>query len=119
MPADQLLDLCHGCHRDLRTEETEVAKLQDDRSAAQQKAGLAEGVLQEMRTRFQQQAEELRSLRTINTEGKTHIGLLEQDLTACRDKIAELERELNRWKRLPVREKAATTPRKRTRKATV
>ncbi len=94
---------------------TEVAQLQADLGGARQKIGVAEGMLQEMRTRYQQQAEEMQSLRTIAAESETRKSLLERDLTACREKIAELDKELQQ-RPAPAPEKSATKPRTRTRK---
>lgn len=95
---------------------TEVAQLQADLGGARQKIGVAEGMLQEIRTQCQQQTEELQSLRTIVAEGETRKSLLERELTACQEKIVLLEEELQQWRPAPPPEKAAIKPRKRTRK---
>ena len=57
-----------------------MARLHADVGDARQKLGVAEGMLQEMRTRCQHQAEELQSLRTSLSEGEIRKSLLERDL---------------------------------------
>lgn len=93
----------------------ELARLQADVGDARQKLGVAEGMLQEMRTRCQHQAEELQSLRTSLSEGEIRKSLLERDLTVCRESLARLEDELQR-RIAAAPESEATKPRKRSRK---
>jgi len=72
----------------------EIAQLQHELGEALQNAGIAEGTLREMRTSFQQQAEQLRSLQTENAERDTRYALLQRDMDACEGKKTVLENEL-------------------------
>lgn len=95
---------------------TEVAQLQADLGDAHQKSGVAEGMLHELRTRCQQQTDELQFLRTIVAEGEAQKGLLEHELAACRESVARLESELQEGQTAPVPEGKAVKPRKRSRR---
>lgn len=95
---------------------TDVAQLQHDLTAGQRQAGLTEGMLQEMRTRCQQQHDELLSLRTLVTEGKTRQGFLENELNVCRKNLAKLAKAADQKKRAVTPKDAVETVRKRSRK---
>jgi chromosome segregation ATPase len=88
---------------------SEVAQLQADLDSAHQKSGMAEGMLLELRTRYQQQTEESKLLRTTVAEHETEKGLLKYELAACRENVAKLERQLQEWM-------AAATPERQVRK---
>jgi len=96
-----------------------VAQLQADLCDARQKVGVGEGMLQEMRTQSQQQADELQSLRALIVERETQNSFLECDLTARRERIAELEGELLHWRSAPEPQKAASKQRKRSSKPVI
>lgn len=70
---------------------TEVAQLQAALGDAQQKSGVAEGMLRELRMQCQQQTDELKLLRTTFAEGEARKGLLEHELAACRENVSRLE----------------------------
>lgn len=73
---------------------TELAQLQAALGDAQQKAGVADGMLRELRTQCQQQTDELKFLRTTVAEGEARKRLLEHELAACRESVSRLERKL-------------------------
>lgn len=93
-----------------------VTRLQADLGDARQKIGVGEGILQETRTQYQQQAEELQALRGIIVESEARNSFLECDITARRERIVELEGELQQWRSVPATEKAVSKQRKRTSK---
>jgi chromosome segregation ATPase len=95
---------------------TEVAQLQTDLGDAHQKSGVAEGMLQELRTRCQLQIEELQSLRITVAEGEARKALLEHELASCRKNVARLESELQEWLTAAAPEGVAVKPRKNSRK---
>lgn len=72
---------------------TEVAQLQVDLGNARQETGMTQGMLQEMGVRCEHQIVELQSLRISIVETESKKTLLEQDLSACRGKVAELLKE--------------------------
>lgn len=92
---------------------SEMAQLQGDLGATRQNVGVAEGMLYEIRTRCQQQAEELQSLRAIVAGGEASISLLERDLTACRDQVAEVEKERQQRRSAEASDVAPVKPRKK------
>ena len=94
----------------------EVAQLQADLGAAHQKSGVAEGMLHELRTRCQQQTDELNLLRTTVAEGETQKGLLEHELAACRENVARLESQLQERLIAAAPEGETVKPRKRSRR---
>ncbi|TXT27864.1 MAG: exopolysaccharide biosynthesis protein [Rhodocyclaceae bacterium] len=105
----------------LRESQMEVAErhrnqidlLQKELGAARQNAGVAEGTLQEMRAIYQQQTEQLQSLRTALSEGEAQRTVLEHDLMASREKVAILEKELQQLGSVPkVLAETAKPPRK-------
>lgn len=108
--ARQNLQDTEGRHR------AEMAQLQADLGTARQNVGVAEGMLHEMRTRCQQQVEELQSQRASIAEGETRKSLQERDLTACRGRLAEVEKELQQLRPAPASEHVPAKPRKKTRR---
>ncbi|MCK6407416.1 MAG: DNA-binding protein [Rhodocyclaceae bacterium] len=94
----------------------EFAQLQGELGGALQKAGMLEGMLQELRTRCLQQSDELQFLRTRVVEAEARKGLAEQDLTACRELVVRLEEKLQQNPKANAPDNEATIPRKRTRK---
>lgn len=96
---------------------TELAQLLAALGDARQNVGVAEGMLNEMRSQRQQQTEELQSLRATVAEGETRKIMLERDLTATRDNLAKVEKELQQWRTAPSFEHPPAKPRKSTRSA--
>lgn len=94
----------------------EVAQLQADLGDAHQKSGMAEGMLHKLRTRSQQQTDELKLLRTTVAEGETQKGLLEHELEACRENVAKLESQLQERLIAAAPEGETVKPRKRSRR---
>lgn len=92
----------------------QIAELQAELGGALQKSGVLDGMLQEIRTRCKQQSDELRFLRTTVSEAESRKGLLEQELTACRDLVVRLEGELQQRPNA-----SAPNTRKRSRKENV
>ena len=72
----------------------EIARMQNDLAEARQSVGVAEGMLREMRTMNQQQAEQLQSLRTGAAESDTQNALLQHEVETCRSKVVILEKKL-------------------------
>lgn len=94
---------------------SEVGLLQKELAVARQIAGVAEGALQEMRTIYQQQAEQLESLQTAMLQGETQKTLLERDLKICRKKVISLEQEPRQLSPTPAGNESAK-PRRKSRK---
>lgn len=92
-----------------------VAQLQAELGDVYQKSGVAEGMLQELRVRCQQETEELQFLRTAVAEGEARKGLLENDLATCRGSAARLESELQKWISAGASKSEVVKPRKRSR----
>jgi len=88
----------------------EIADLQKELGVARQSVGVAEGTLQEMRARYQQQTDQLQSMQTVMSERDTQNALLQRDLITCRETRTTLEHELQQLSA------KAVTPRKRSRK---
>jgi len=88
----------------------EIANLQKELGVARQSLGVAEGTLQEMRARHQQQTDQLQSLQTALSERDTQNAVLHHDLNACRETRTTLELELQELSA------KAVTSRKRSRK---
>jgi chromosome segregation ATPase len=95
---------------------TEMAQILVDLGAARQNVGVAEGMLHEMRSQCQHQADELQLLRATVAEGETRKSMLERDLTASWDNLAKVEKELQQWKPAPTSEHAPAKSRKSTRR---
>lgn len=96
---------------------TQVDLLQSELGAARQNAGVAEGTLHEMRAIYQQQTEQLQSLRATLLEGETRKTALERDLVASQAKVAVLEAELKQLRSAPKVEAETVKPRRKSRKA--
>lgn len=96
---------------------SQVELLQSELGAARQNAGVAEGTLHEMRAIYQQQTEQLQSLRTALSEGETRKIALEHDLMASQEKVAVLETELQQLGSVPKVEAETVKPRRKSRKA--
>lgn len=96
---------------------SQVELLQNELGAARQNAGVAEGTLHEMRAIYQQQTEQLQSLRAALSEGETQRTVLERDLVASQEKVAVLERELQQSGSAPKVEAETAKPRRKSRKA--
>lgn len=95
---------------------TQVAQLQADLGDAHQKAGVAEGMLHELRTRCQQQTDELQFLHTTAAESDARKGLLEHELAACLENVARLESELRQRLIAAAPERVAVNPQKKSRR---
>lgn len=98
---------------------TEVARLLVDLGEAQQKCGLAEGMLQELRTLCQQQTDDLILLRTAIAESDARKGMLELELAACREDVSRLESQLQEMLTAVASDGGVVKPRKRSRSAAV
>lgn len=96
---------------------TQVDLLQNELGAARQNAGVAEGTLHEMRAIYQQQTEQLQSLRAALYEGETQRVELERELTTSQEKVAVLERELQQRGSAVKVEIETAKPRRKSRKA--
>ena len=106
------------CHQDAEERHrTEVARIQTDLGEANQKWGVAEGMLHELRTLCQQQAVDLILLRTTVAEGDARKSLLERELAACRENVARLDSFLREAQTGGAPEGDSAKPRKRSRKA--
>ena len=96
---------------------SEIAEVQRQLGEARQNAGVAEGSLHEMRATFQQQANQLQSLRTSTAERDTQYALLNREMETCRAKEMLLEQELALLRPKQIANTATTAPKpKRTRK---
>jgi chromosome segregation ATPase len=94
----------------------EVAQLQADLGAANQKSGVAEGMLHELRKRCKQLTDELQFLRTTVSEGEARKGFLEHELAACRQTVARFESQLQERLKAAAPEGETVKPRKRSRR---
>lgn len=92
---------------------TELGDVQHALGEERQQAGVAEGTLQEMRSRFQQQAENLQSLQTANAEGDIKYALLQRDLEICLGKRIALEQKLGQLCADQPPKKAVTAPKRK------
>ena len=92
---------------------TEVAQIQAALGDAQQKSGLTEGMLRELRMQCQQQTDELKLLRKTFAEGEARKGLLEHELATCRENVSRLERKLQESLTVAAPEGDPIKPRKR------
>jgi pyruvate/2-oxoglutarate dehydrogenase complex dihydrolipoamide acyltransferase (E2) component len=98
---------------------TELANFRATLSDAYQKSGLAEGMLKELRTRFEHQAEVLRDLRTSVAECEAQKRVSAIELATCEEKLTRLELNLKQRVKDNAREGVPAQSRKRTsRKAT-
>lgn len=95
---------------------SQVELLQSELGAARQNAGIAEGTLHEMRAIYQQQTEQMQSLRATLSEAETRKTALERDLLASREKVAVLEVELQQLGSVPKVEAETVKPRRKSRK---
>jgi chromosome segregation ATPase len=95
---------------------TQVDLLQNELGATRQNAGVAEGTLREMRAIYQQQTEQLQSLRAALSEGETRKTALERDLVASQAKVAVLETELQQLGSEPKIEAETVKPQRKSRK---
>ncbi len=95
---------------------SEIDRLQQALATARQSAGVAEGTLQEMRTIYQRQAEQLQSLQTAVSDSETQKTLLARDLESCQGKEASLERELRQLRPESAPESETAKPRRKSRK---
>lgn len=74
----------------------ESSKMQNDLAEAMKDAGVAEGMLREMRNLNQQQTEQLQSLHALAADRDTYNVLLKRDLETCRENAIILEQEIKR-----------------------
>jgi len=98
---------------------SEVNRLQKELGAARQKAGVAEGTLHEMRAIYQQQTEQLQSLRAALSESDTHKTMLERDLIARQEQVTVLEKKLEQLGSVPKVEAETAKPQRKRRKTVV
>lgn len=94
-----------------------ASQFHEELGDARQKLGATEGMLHEMRTRCQQQAEELQSLHIIILNGEAQKALLERDLRIYQENTGRLEKELQQKTLGQVVESGAAKPQKRSRKS--
>ena len=108
----------HQRHQDAEERHrTELAKLQTELGEARQKWALAEGMLHELRTRCQQQTDELILSRTTVAESDARKDLLEHELAACRKNAVKLQRQLQELATPVAPEGESNKPRKSRRRA--